>query len=75
MKNISQQELYLMLVPVFNVKMRINNYYGYKVSNKDIWMYLIKSKWSYAKDLSLSDIVNDIITLDIYKMKGSFNYE
>lgn len=66
----SQGELYLWLMPVFNVKSRINRYYGYKVNNKDIWSYLVNTKWKKTKDLCLSMIVNDIITLDVYEMRG-----
>ena len=49
----SQIQLYRELKPVFLVKRRLNNYYKYEVS--DI-------------DLTLSMIVNDIITLDIRRV-------
>ena len=34
----------------------------------DIWNYLIFSKWKKAKNLTLSDIVNDILHVDNYKL-------
>ena len=62
----SQQELYQKLQPVFNVKKRLIQNSEYKdITNQDIWNYLIKSKWKQAYNLTISDIVNDIITLDL----------
>ena len=62
----SQQELYQKLQPVFNVKKRLIKNSEYKdITNKDIWQYLIETKWKTAQNLTISDIVNDIITLDL----------
>lgn len=62
----SQQELYQKLQPVFNVKKRLIQNSEYKdITNKDIWNYLIKTKWKQSYNLTISDIVNDIITLDL----------
>lgn len=62
----SQQQLYNKLLPVFNVKKRLikNNEYN-DITNKDIWYYLIENKWKNSYNLTISDIVNDIITLDL----------
>ena len=62
----SQQELYQKLQPVFNVKKRLIQNTKYKdITNQEIWNYLIKTKWKQAYNLTISDIVNDIITLDL----------
>ena len=62
----SQQELYRKIQPVFNVKKRLIQNSEYKdITNQDIWQYLIETKWKSAQNLTISDIVNDIITLDL----------
>lgn len=37
---------------------------GYDVSTEDIWFYLKQNKWCNAKNLTLNEIVNDILKLD-----------
>ena len=64
----SQLELYQQLIPAFNVKKRLMKLLNYDITNKDIWTYLAKNKWRYASGLTLSDMVNDIITLDITEL-------
>ena len=71
----SKKELYNFLIPVFNVKNRINNYYGIRIKFEDIWNFLASTKWSKATNLHLSDIVNDIITLENNKMKRMIKNE
>ena len=69
----SQKELYLTLLPVFNVKKRLLSITGYDISNEDIWIYLIDNKWKNSYNLSISEVVNDIITVDaenINRYKG-----
>ena len=62
----SQQELYQKLLPVFNVKKRLIKNTEYEnITNQDIWYYLIETKWKTSHNLTISDIVNDIITLDL----------
>lgn len=62
----SQQELYNKLLPVFDVKKRLIKNSRYKnITNEDIWHHLIETKWKSYYNLTLSDIVNDIITLDL----------
>ena len=51
----SQIQLYRELKPVFLVKRRLNNYYKYEVRRG-------------SSDLTLSMMVNDIITLDIRRV-------
>ena len=73
----TKEELYQMLLPVFNAKKRILLYDKYtSINNDDIWKYLIKNKWITAHNLSLSEIVNDIIIVnpdDIINYKGEQN--
>ena len=62
----SEKDLYLKLLPVFNVKKRLIANSKYKdITNQDIWYYLIENKWRTYHNLTISDIVNDIITLDL----------
>lgn len=60
----SQKELYLALIPVFNAKKRLLSITDYNISNEDIWIYLINNKWKNSYNLSISEVVNDIITVD-----------
>jgi hypothetical protein len=61
----SQIELYRSLLPVFNVKKRLLKLSSYNdITNEDIWKYLASNKWKYGHNLTLSDIVNDIIMID-----------
>ena len=71
----SLQQLYKKLIPAFNVKKRLILKSKYKdINNENIWNYLTETKWKKATDLSLPEMINDIITVeleDIYKyMEG-----
>ena len=66
----SQYELYKLLEPVFKVKKRINNYYNKDISDKDIWKVLSK-KWKNSYDLTINEIVNDIILLDAKEIRSN----
>ena len=74
MEYTSQKELYLSLLPVFNVKRRLLLYGKYNnITNEDIWKYLSVTKWKNSINLTISDMVSDIINLDdkcINKIKG-----
>ena len=64
----SQEELFNLLSGAFNVKLRlINKEYNY-IKKIDIWNYLKINKWCKAKNLTLSEMVNDIIEIDITKV-------
>lgn len=68
----SQFELYKKVLPAFNVKKRLTLNSKYKnITNENIWMYLINTKWKNSINLTLSDIVNDIITVDLSDVNGS----
>lgn len=76
----SQKELYLSLIPALNVKLRLLKNSDYANINKiDIWNYLKISKWRNSVDLTISEMVNDIIhadnkDIDIYLKKYKKNY-
>lgn len=62
----NQLELYQKLVPVFKVKERlINISQNNDVTINDIWHYLAINKWRNSINLTLADIVNDIINIDV----------
>ena len=73
----SQQELYQNLIPALNVKLRLlkkNNYEN--ITKKDVWNYLKTNKWTNSINLTISEMVNDIIhadnkEIDIYMKKNS----
>lgn len=76
----SQKELYKKLIPAFNVKLRLLKNTNYKyITNKDIWNYLKDNKWCKSINLTLADMVNDIIHADnkeiaIYIKKNNKEY-
>lgn len=64
----SQRELFNILKGAFNVKLSlIAKEYNY-IKDIDIWNYLKINKWCKDKNLSLSEMVNDIIEVDITKV-------
>ena len=66
----NQLELYQKLVPVFKVKERlINISQNNDVTINDIWHYLAINKWRNSTNLTLADIVNDIINIDVDMIK------
>ena len=59
-------QLYKKLIPAFNVKKRLILNSKYKhITNENIWTYLTETKWRQAYNLSLPDMINDIITVDL----------
>lgn len=64
----SQEELFKSLKGAFKVKLRmIKKEYDY-IKMVDIWNYLKINKWCKDKNLSISEMVNDIIDVDIIKV-------
>lgn len=62
------KELFDSLKPAFLVKLRlIRNDYDY-ITKTDIWNYLKINKWCKATDLTISEMVDDIIMVDIDKV-------
>ena len=65
----NQFELYQGLVPALNVKLTMlkkNDYVG--ITREDIWNYLKDYKWKSSVDLTLADMVQDIIHTDNQKL-------
>ena len=61
----SQEELYRSLIPAINVKlakMKENHYND--VKREDIWNCLKENKWNKSVNLTLGEMVNDIIHVD-----------
>ena len=68
MEYLSLEDLYRDLKGAFNVKLRlIGKDYGH-IKIIDIWEYLRINKWSKDKGLTISEMVNDIIDVDIKKV-------
>ena len=66
MEYTNQKELYIALLPVFNVKKRLNSITKYpNTKNSEIWTYLVNHKWKGSVGLTISDMVNDIIMVDV----------
>ncbi len=61
----NEKELYQALIPAINVKLKllkkskINN-----IKKEDIWNYLKQTKWRNSTDLTLGEMVQDIIHTD-----------
>ena len=67
----SLQQLYIKLIPAFNVKKRLILNSKYKeITNENIWSYLTETKWRTARNLSLPDMINDIITADLEEINN-----
>ena len=71
----SLTKLYQALLPAFAVKKSLLSITKYKNTNNEmIWQYLSINKWRHSVDLTLAEIVNDIINFDvenIYLSKGA----
>lgn len=61
----SKEELYKMVEPALDAKMSELDRLGYRyIHKKDVWNYLIVTKWMQASNLELNDIVSDILNCD-----------
>lgn len=61
----SKEELYKRIRPALGAKVAELHRLGYSYMQEvDVWNYLIVSKWRYAKNLMLSDVVHDILHVD-----------
>ena len=70
MEYTSQKDLYLAVLPAFKVKHRLISITDYKITNKQIWEYLTVNKWKNSYNLTISEVVNDIINVDIEKIES-----
>lgn len=64
----STRDLFNSLIPAFNVKLRLIKKDYYYITKTDIWNYLKINKWQYASNLTISDMVDDIMTVDICRV-------
>ena len=61
----SLQELKKRVTPALNTKLKELKHNNYNhVTAEDIWNYLTKNKWKKSSDLTLYDIINDILNLN-----------
>ncbi len=61
----SLEELYNRLKPALITKRNEMNRNGYKyIKIEDIWNYLKEIKWKKSKDLSLYEMVSDVLNVD-----------
>ena len=61
----SLEELYNRLKPALVTKKNEMNRNGYKyIKIEDIWNYLKEIKWKKARDLSLYEMVSDVLNVD-----------
>lgn len=61
----SQEELYNRIKPALKTKKREMNRMGYPfIEEEDIWNYLKEIKWKNDKNLSLFQMVTDILNTD-----------
>ena len=59
-----REELYKRVVPALRVKKRLFLKKGINVSENDIFEYLAKEKWSKGINVTLSDVVSDILNVE-----------
>lgn len=65
----SQEELYKRVEPALKAKLAELHRLGYPyIQLIDIWNYLIEVKWRKSHDLTLADIVHDILHVDNRKL-------
>ncbi len=62
----TKEELYIRVRPALHAKLEEFRRLNYpNIKEEDIWNYLSEIKWSKSNNLALSDIVSDIIHLDV----------
>ena len=70
----TKEELFDRVKPALKIKEKDLWKLGYvNISLIDVWNYLIESKWSKSKNLELSDVVDDILNVDIDGLNDYLN--
>ena len=69
----SLNELFNRLYPAFNTKVCELKNSGINVSEVKLWNYLKENKWSNSKNLTLYDMVSDILNLSKSDFEGEKN--
>lgn len=65
------EELYQRLLPALEMKAKEGN----NLTANDVWKFLSQNRWKKAIDLSLAQMVNDILKLDISLVRKEDFYE
>lgn len=61
----NQEELYQGLIPALNTKIKYLKRSNYNnITKDDIWNYLKETKWKSSIDLTLADMVQDILHVE-----------
>ena len=59
------KELKDRITPALNTKLKELKKNNYNISTiEDIWNYLIEKKWKTAQNLTLYDIINDVLNIN-----------
>ena len=66
----SSDELYVRVYPVLKLKKKEYREKGYEFSEEYIYKYLIKNEWLMRKNLSLAEVVDDILKINIIDRTG-----
>lgn len=70
----SINELYNRVLPALKSKKKELYRNGIKyISEKDIWLVISKNKWQKQRDLTLADIVDDILNTDNSKLLSMYH--
>ena len=65
----SEEKLFERVYPCLKLKQKLLSIQGYDINIKDIWEYLANNLWKSSNNLTLYDIVNDIMILDVNNLK------
>ena len=60
----SINELYNRILPALKIKQKLFEKNNHMIGIDNIWLCLSETKWKHSINLTLYDIVNDIMTLD-----------
>jgi len=70
----TKEELFDRVKPALRIKEKDLKKLGFlNITGLDVWNYLIESKWSKSKNLVLSDLVDDILNVDIDGLNDYLN--
>ena len=66
------ESLYKRIKPLLKLKQKLFRKLGYEVGIDNIWLFLVETKWKVSHNLTLYDIVNDIMILDYRELKDFY---